>query len=75
MRLGDCNLHYLVEDVVKEAAGYNPSGTSLRTGTTSPCTGEAYRLRAGRGSGRDISRPYGVHRKCCLELCTIIYKS
>ena len=28
--------------------------------TTSPCTGEALRLRAGRRSGRDISRPYNA---------------
>ena len=33
---------FTAKDVVKEASGYNPSVTSLRTGATSPCTGEAF---------------------------------
>ena len=51
MRLGDCNLHELF--CLREGqrtVDYNPSVTSLRTGTPSPCTGEAFfRLRTGRG--------------------------
>ena len=54
---------FTAKDYVKEAAGYNPSVTSLRTGDTSPCTGEAFSSADGTGDrrgGRHIWRPYMV---------------
>ena len=52
LRLGDCNLHELF--CLREGqrtVDYNPSVTSLRTGDTSPCTGEAF-PRGGTRAGK-----------------------
>ena len=46
---GDCNLYIqFCLRGCQRTVDYNPSVTSLRTGDTSPYTGEAFRLRAGR---------------------------
>ena len=48
---GDCNLHeQFCLRCGQRTVDYNPSVTSLRTGATSPCTGEAFPLRRGRGT-------------------------
>ena len=51
---GDCNLHglFFLRNR-RRTADYNPSVTSLRTGDTSPCTGEAFRRG---GTGAPLSR-------------------
>ena len=44
---GDCNLHeQFCLRGGQRTEDYNPSVTSLRTGATSPCTGEAFSPRA-----------------------------